>query len=89
MRPFLVSHRNQHQYAGEFERETYEESILLAFFFHYFALFVNVVLLNVLIAIISDTYERVEEKGKVCGGGVDGVHEGKRDGMGPSGDRRG
>lgn len=52
---------------GEFERETYEESLLVAFVFHYFTIFVNIVLLNVLIAIISDTYERVEEKGKARG----------------------
>lgn len=50
---------------GEFDRSTYEDSILILFFFHYFTIFVNIVLLNVLIAIISDTYERVEEKGKV------------------------
>ena len=32
---------------GEFERETYQESLLVAFFFHYFTVFVNIVLLNV------------------------------------------
>ena len=39
-------------------------SLLMLFFFHYFTLFVNIVLLNVLIAIISDSYERVQEKFK-------------------------
>ena len=37
-------------------------SWVMLLFFYYFTLFVNVVLLNVLIAIIGDTYERVQEK---------------------------
>ena len=36
----------------------------MAFFFHYYTVFVDIVLLNVLVAIISDTYTRVEEKGE-------------------------
>jgi len=52
---------------GEFEVHTYADSLLVKFFFHYFTVIVNIVLLNVLIAIISDTYERVEEKGKARG----------------------
>ena len=47
---------------GSFNGETYTDSLLMTFFFHYFTLFVNIVLLNVLIAIISDTYTRVTEK---------------------------
>ena len=47
---------------GEFDPHTYQDSALKAFFFHYFTIFVNIVLLNVLIAIISDTYGRVDEK---------------------------
>jgi len=56
---------------GEFDKATYSHggkdegsSLLMLFFFHYFTLFVNIVLLNVLIAIISDSYERVQEKFK-------------------------
>ena len=42
---------------GEFERETYQESLLVAFFFHYFTVFVNIVLLNVrLIIAINHQY---------------------------------
>lgn len=52
---------------GEFSVDTYEESLLIACFYHYYTVFVNIVLLNVLIAIISDTYERVEEKSKARG----------------------
>ena len=40
---------------GEFDPETYMYRGWMFFFFHYFAIFVNIVLLNVLIAIISDT----------------------------------
>ena len=48
---------------GEFERETFTGSPMMTFFFHYYTIFVDIVLLNVLIAIISDTYGRVEAKG--------------------------
>ena len=44
---------------GEFDASTYQEDVWMFGFFHYFCVFVNVVLLNVLIAIISDCYERV------------------------------
>jgi hypothetical protein len=37
-------------------RETYTSSTTMSFFFHYYTIFVDVVLLNVLVAIISDTY---------------------------------
>jgi len=47
---------------GEFEGSSYQGSFWMNFFFHYYTIFVNIVLLNVLIAIISDTHERVQEK---------------------------
>ena len=42
-------------------REGLPQWVMLAFFY-YFTMFVNVVLLNVLISIIGDTYERVQAK---------------------------
>eukprot|EP00966_Prymnesium_polylepis_P155281 3586323-Prymnesium_polylepis.1 len=50
---------------GTFKTSHYSSgsnSFLMLFFFHYFTLSVNIVLLNVLIAMICDTYERVQEK---------------------------
>ena len=39
--------------------EPYQSSLMVTLFFHYFTVVVNIVLLNVLIAISSDAYERV------------------------------
>jgi len=46
---------------GDFEQDTYTDNGLMTVVFVYFTLFVNVILFNVLIAIISDTFERVME----------------------------
>jgi len=48
---------------GEFELDTYNQDPWMYLFFHYFAVFVNIVLLNVLIAIISDAFEDVQNTG--------------------------
>ena len=47
--------------------EWHEAYFLQAMLFHVFTIFSNIVLLNVLIAIISDTYERVQESAKARG----------------------
>jgi hypothetical protein len=47
-----------HRYAlmlGDIPRETVYSSHMMIFFFHYYTIFVDIVLLNTLIAIISDT----------------------------------
>ena len=52
---------------GDFEQDTYKASTLMSIFFLWFTFGVNVVLLNVLIAIISDAFERLQEKAKEVG----------------------
>jgi len=53
---------------GEIDSEEWHEAFFLqAFLFHVFTVFSNIVLLNVLIAIISDTYERVQESARPRG----------------------